>query len=189
MSLNQSLTVSPVSCTSCTSYVSCQSCHQLGLGLTTPYLDNMQEPSAAGFVELAQDAMSCEELADMLNGVPGVERVRTRFEKTNEGTDRFLASLKSSVYSTPFEFEATRFLHSPEAGSATSNFALCFKHAASCARPRMTKQSQKVWNEFESGTTKCVQDTVSKNLTGLSQPCQQAVTARIKAWLNLHKNP
>ena len=128
LSLNQSLTVSPVSCTSCTSYVSCQSCHQLGLGLTTPYRDNMQEPNAAGFVELAQDAMSCQELADMLNGVPGVERVRTRFEKTNEGTDRFLASVKSSVYSTPFEFEATRFLHSPEAGSATSNFALCFKN-------------------------------------------------------------
>ena len=88
----------------------------------------MQEPNAAGFVELAQDAMSCEELADMLNGVPGVERVRTSLEKTNEGTDRFLALVKSSIYSTPFEFEATRFLHSPEAGSATSNFALCFKN-------------------------------------------------------------
>ena len=87
----------------------------------------------AGFVELADENMSPEQLLETLRNVPGVEEVTWKPFKHDQGNSSAGAAyegrgyfhernvvVKSSIFPKPFEFELTRSLHKPNARETCS---------------------------------------------------------------------
>ncbi len=102
------------------------------------YMYRYPNESGAAFIELKDDKMSGDELFQVLERVPGVDRVYWQTCKSDQGnhSQRKLGTpymgvghflernvfVKSKLFKRPFEFELTRSMHSKTMGTCSMAF-------------------------------------------------------------------